>query len=227
MKKVNKMISVLVSLMLVVTMLFGTSSVWAHEMCMNGSEPVVLKWINKNESGTFYYTKVNSDNLGSDSMYHDNYQAAVNMWTNSPTKALSQVTDFTISNVDLYTDSAYNWYTTERLSKDTLAYTILYDTNYNMIYKTNEQAINSTKEIIYAKIMFNPNHKNNSMYDGLDEALQTSAIAHEIGHVYTLGHSNTIYEVLPSSIPSIMKASVHEASTYIAQHDIDDMNIKY
>lgn len=105
------------------------------------------------------------------------------------------------------------------------------DTNGTAIL-TDTQAKNSSKQIKYAVIYFNPDHDKNVL--GIapsiagNQTQQLGVIVHEIGHVYTLGHCDTRYNIVPSSTKSVMRALASNIMpTALEQHDINDMNAKY
>ncbi len=202
----------------------------AHEMFVNGSTPIQLKWSIKSAADTFYHTKVNYDLLSSKTVYRDNAPDAIKSWLSNPTKSYCTYESFNNSNVDLVTMTKSNW-SQNGYSYYTLAVTWLTDTN-GLTIKTNAHAKSSSKKIRYAAIYFNPDHDKNLL--GIAPTIvgnqnqQLGTIVHEIGHAYTLGHCDTLYNIVPDSTKSIMRAEAsYNMPTTLQQHDIDDMNAKY
>jgi hypothetical protein len=186
---------------------FGTSVDYAHEFC----KPIYWSIT----EGDYYKTQVSTYLLNANSIYLNNASSAVNSWESSATRASSEITSYSISNVDLVTPPQNIW-DTFGVSDDCLALTFLHDTN-GYVFNTFYGSTASTGYIRYAGIFVNPNND----ACGLNENAQKSIIVHEIGHVYGLWHC-------PQSTNSIMKPQIYNGfPTYLQTHDINDMNGKY
>ena len=68
-------------------MLLTNLSTNAHEMYLDGTTPINLKFTIKSSDGLYYHTKVNDDLLSDKTVYRDNVSQAIANWNNSTTKA--------------------------------------------------------------------------------------------------------------------------------------------
>ena len=168
-------------------------------------------------SNGYYVTKISTDMLPSGYMYTSQVASATTNWNNTSTKALCSRVSSSNSNVDLRVGSSnfFNQNFPTSWLSFTPAVTILYDTAGNVLL-TNADYKVSTGKIRYAQIQFNPTQtsdfKNSSF-------LRTSVIAHELGHVYGLGHT--------SRKDSLMSTTNATSYTAPSSYDVQIFNSFY
>lgn len=226
--KINKLTCI--SFIIVSIMLLTNLSANAHEMYLDGTTPINLKFTIKSSDGLYYHTKVNDDLLSDKTVYRDNVSQAIANWNNSTTKAKCTYDSYQNSNVDLATMTKEYW-DQNGYPSNGLAITWLIDTSGAWV-RSSSEAKTSAKSIKGAIIYFNPYMDKNGI--GIapiiagNQTQQLGVIVHEIGHVYTLGHCDTLYDIVSSSTKSVMRAQATlTMPTTLQQHDLNDMNAKY
>ena len=191
-------------LMLILSLLLSVQ-VSAHEY------PKPLRW-NIVESGK-YTTRVNYNNLSSNSPYRSNVSPALGIW-NYPSTTLNVRCKYepsiSYSTVDITTASEDFWSTYDPSGVSLDAFARCVDTNgYQMT--NGAGTTNSNGKIKYAAIFINPNNGTNLSYQR-----RVYTLGHEIGHVFGIAHT-------PSSIKSIMVQNAADAPNNLTTHDIYDV----
>jgi hypothetical protein len=224
----NKLLKKTLLIAIVITIVISVSaSVAAHSIFYSPSwTGYYLSWYYRTGTNQAYI-KVNQDYLDeTDYLYQSYVDTARSRWNNASSRVYAIHASFSISNVDYATPTETYWINSvgESHKYEVIAFTQW--VNLDGVYLNHNNIASANRSVKYSAIYVSPY---DSTWDGYSETRRKAILAHEMGHVFCLGHPDAPYypENIYNNDDSIMEFYAEDMALYPTTHDIVDLQYKY